>query len=164
MSSSYDISLLYVEDEKEIIDRLKLYLNNSFKEIFVADEEQEGMELFLKYKYKIDIMVSDIDKLLRRPNIYRFNQSCLYNFSSKNILNGDKVIKLNNQEIALLEYLIKNRGTIISYEMLIYVISNNSDSSIETLRTVIKRLRAKIEKSIIETISKVGYRLSIKIK
>ena len=138
-------------------DKLKLYLENSFK------------ELSPKYRERIDIMVLDIERLFYKSDtfikedvpIYRFNQSLIYDSLSGNILNGDKVVRLNNQEIALLEYLIKNKGITISYEMLMSVISNclNKNSSIDTLRTVVKRLRAKTDKSIIETFSKVGYRL-----
>jgi DNA-binding response OmpR family regulator len=165
MSSLENMSL-HIENEKGIQDKLRWYLDNSFRKVFVADGGQENMELFLKYRDKIDIMVFDINRLFNGSDsclkgqeyLYRFNQNILYDFSSRNILDGDKIVKLNNQEITLLEYLIKNRGNIISHETLIYIISNNSSSSIETLRTVIKRLRAKIYKSVIETISKVGYR------
>jgi DNA-binding response OmpR family regulator len=159
------MSLLHAESEKVIQDKLKLYLNNSVKEIFSIDKSSE----ISKYREKIEVMVFDINKLFNesyihieeQESLYRFNQNLLYDFSSKNILNGDKITKLNNQEITLLEYLIKHRGTTISYETLMYVISDNSynSSSIETLRTVIKRLRAKTDKSIIDTISKVGYAL-----
>ena len=159
MSSLANISLLYVEDEKEIQDKLKLYLNNSFREIFKSEDNQD----------KIEMMVSDIKRLFNWSNtliegqnhLYRFNKNLLYDFSSKNILDGDSVIKLNNQEIILLEHLIKNQGNTVAYETLMYIISNGSFSSIETLRTVIKRVRAKIGKSVIETISKVGYRLVV---
>jgi len=163
MSSLENMSLLYVENEKGIQDKLRLYLNNSLREMFVTDNAQESRD-------KIELMVYDINQLFNRSNtlleeqnhLYIFNKKILYDFSSKNILDGNKVVKLNNQEITLLEYLIKNRGNTIAYETLIYVISNNSNnsfSSIETLRTVIKRLRGKLNRSIIENISKVGYRL-----
>jgi len=138
-------------------DKLRFYLDNSLKEFFVEDRE------------KIDSMVLDIerlfnnrDMLIEEPTpLYIISQKFIYDSSSRDILHGDKVIKLNNQEVVLLEYLIKNKGTTIAYDMLISVISNclNKNSSIETLRTVVKRLRAKTDKSIIETSSKVGYKL-----
>jgi len=167
MSSLKNMSLLHVESEKVIQDKLKVYLNNSFREMFVTDDGQQDIEQFSKYKEKIELMVSDINRLFnkvdapiqKQESLYEFSQNLMYDFSSKNILKGSKIVKLNNQEITLLEYLIKNRGTTIAYETLMYLISDNSSSSLETLRTVIKRLRAKTDKSTIETISKVGYRL-----
>jgi len=183
MSDLKNISLLYMENKKEIQDKLRLYLDNSFRELFGVDNELFGIgdsssEYYdakaivsnQEHKDRIELMVSDIDRLFNKIDslieeqnyIYRFNQNLLYNFSSRHIMDGDKIVKLNNQEITLLEYLIKNRGTTMSYEILMYIISNslNNSSSIETLRTVVKRLRAKMDNSIILTISKVGYRLS----
>jgi len=150
MSSLENISLLYAESQKDIQDKLRFYLIDTLTEKDID---------------KIELIVSDINRLFDKynikeaNNIYRFSQYCIYDFSLKSILNRDRVIKLNNQEINLLECLIKNRATIVSYERLMYIISKHSYSSIETLRTVIKRLRAKIDKSVIKTVSKVGYRL-----
>jgi len=142
-------------------DELRFYLDNSLKEFFVEDNTH--------HRKKIDNMVLEIEKLFNTRNmpleeqssLYKISQNLIYNSLSRDILNGDRIVKLNNQEIALLEYFIQNRGTTISYETLIAVISNclHKNSSLETLRTVIKRLRAKTDKSIIETFSKVGYRL-----
>ena len=170
MSNLYILSLLYGQDDKKIEDRLRSYLENSFREIFEKENSQDEMGPSFKYREEIEIMILGINRIFNKldthteehqEHIYQLNQNLLYDFSSKTILNGDKVVKLNNQERTLLEYLIKNRGTTVPYETLMYIISKNLNihSSIETLRTVVKRLRAKTDRLVIETISKIGYRI-----
>jgi DNA-binding response OmpR family regulator len=68
------------------------------------------------------------------------------------------------KEFALLEFFMRNQGTIYSNDALFrHVWKSDSDASETAIRTCVKRLRTKIDEadqpSIIETIPRVGYRL-----
>ncbi|MEA3512085.1 MAG: response regulator [Campylobacterota bacterium] len=63
MSSEFKPTILYVEDEAGIREQLSKFLNYFAKELFVAKDGQEGLELFKKHKP--DIVVSDI----KMPNM-----------------------------------------------------------------------------------------------
>jgi DNA-binding response OmpR family regulator len=73
-------------------------------------------------------------------------------------------LSLLPKEFALLEFLMRNPGTIFTQDALFrHVWKSDSESSDSAIRTCIKRLRQKIDdeggESIIETLPRVGYRL-----
>ena len=60
MANKYlrQLTLLYIEDEKDARDELEEYLNLSFNELYVAKDGEEGLELFKKFNP--DIVLTDI--------------------------------------------------------------------------------------------------------
>jgi DNA-binding response OmpR family regulator len=95
--------------------------------------------------------------------IYKLTDNITYDVSTKMIIKNDEQITLNNQEVIVLEHLLKHKDKIIKYETLLNQMSKTEEASIATLRTIIKQLRNKIDKSIIKNVSKIGYKVSIKI-
>jgi DNA-binding response OmpR family regulator len=72
----------------------------------------------------------------------------------------DKNIELSNKEMGLLEYLVRNKGVIISSEEILeHVWDSNIDMFTDTVKTHIKTLRQKIDprKKHIKTIRGKGY-------
>ena len=55
------ISVLYVEDDDLIRNQTKSMFDNLFSEVFVAENGQAGLDLFLENKELIDVIVSDIN-------------------------------------------------------------------------------------------------------
>ncbi len=58
-----NLVLLYVEDEDELRNSLGVYLNKLFRDVFIARDGQEGLELYKTNQ--IDLVVSDI----QMPNL-----------------------------------------------------------------------------------------------
>jgi YesN/AraC family two-component response regulator len=55
-----DISVLYVEDDKEVNDALSRSLRRVCKEVYVAYDGEEGLALYEQNVANIDIVISDI--------------------------------------------------------------------------------------------------------
>ena len=55
------ISVLYVEDDDLIRNQTKSMFDNLFREVFVAENGQAGLDLFVANKDLIDVVVSDIN-------------------------------------------------------------------------------------------------------
>jgi DNA-binding response OmpR family regulator len=73
---------------------------------------------------------------------------------------GDIQIELNNKEFGILEYLLRNKGSVISAEDLLeHVWDREIDAFTQTVRTNIKTLRKKVDqkKEIILTVRGKGY-------
>lgn len=72
------------------------------------------------------------------------------------------VVPLRNKEFALLEYLMRNEGTVVSREMILeHVWDMNADPFTNTVDTHIRLLRKKLEtdrRTFIHTVPKRGYR------
>jgi len=82
-------------------------------------------------------------------------------YPEKNVVtDGSKEIDLTNKEIGVLEYLVRNKGKIISSEQLLeHVWDSNIDMFTDTVKTHIKTLRKKIDpkKRLIKTVRGKGY-------
>ena len=68
-------------------------------------------------------------------------------------------IDLNTQEKELLYLLAKNIGTAVSPEIIKDYVWEEKDVCDNTLRTKIKKLRAKFEENFIINVSNVGYKI-----
>lgn len=83
-------------------------------------------------------------------------------FGSRQIFNGNNIIKFTNSEYLIFEHLIKNRDKIISREELFSLIWGRQESfETRILDVHIKEIRRKLGKEncdLIETIYGVGYR------
>lgn len=63
----HEISILYVEDEKYIRDELAEILSLDFKELYVASDGEEGLELYKEHRPELtisDIQMPKMDGLL----------------------------------------------------------------------------------------------------
>lgn len=85
----------------------------------------------------------------------------LYQSEIKCLCKHNHFIPLMQQEILLLEELIRYKNRVATYDQLLHAISKNGESSLANLRTLIKLLRRKTYKELIHTLPSVGYRLVI---
>lgn len=85
-----------------------------------------------------------------------------YQVKCKSLCKNQQYISLMKQEILLLEAFIKYRNQVLSYEQLLNMIGKNGDSTIANLRTLIKLLRRKTYKGLIQTLPSVGYRFMLR--
>ena len=83
-----------------------------------------------------------------------------YNKKEEILYFENMYIKLSINEKKLLNLLIEAKGAIVSYESLEHNIWTESPTSVSTLRTLIYRLRSKLEYKLIETIHAAGCRLT----
>ena len=84
----------------------------------------------------------------------------LYSEHENKIMHIDKTIHLTTQESLLISELIKVKGNFISTTSLQDVISKDERASIDTLRTVIRRIRKKTYSNIIQNKSGIGYKIN----
>lgn len=104
--------------------------------------------------------LNKVREILNDNNITVFNHNFKYDSKNKYFLNNDKVIKITNQEIILIELLIANQNSIVPFLNLQYALEKDKNVSLASLRTLIKKLRKNTYKDIIESVSGIGYRLN----
>ena len=93
--------------------------------------------------------------------IYHFKNNFKYSVFERCFINKDyNFIKLNTQEILLIEYLLKNSTEYCSYNELQDVIGKKTAISLDALRTLIKNIRKKTYSNIIINLSGVGYKIN----
>lgn len=129
-----------------------------------------GADDYMTKPFSYKELLSRIRALIRRPNqlvppTMRIDNLVLDTMSQR-IIRGSERIYLTRKEYALAEYLMRNRGLIISRGMLLdHVWNDGVDPSSNTIETHIRNLRRKIEtphgKKLIHTVPGRGYKMDI---
>jgi DNA-binding response OmpR family regulator len=88
------------------------------------------------------------------PNNYIYNRQKQYVQDEK-----EEIIHLTSNEIKLLNYLIENHNIVVSKEMLLNYIWNDEFIEGAHLKVLVNKLRSKIGKESILTLSGLGYRI-----
>jgi len=89
------------------------------------------------------------------------NQDILFDISSEQLYNKNTLYKLTKIQRAILKILIKNKNTIVSYEILINDVWDGNFIKVNTIASHIKELRKHIPENMIESIRAEGYRLHL---
>ena len=105
-----------------------------------------------------------VSKQLESDKIIYLNENYFWDSKSKVFFHKDKQVSLTKREQKLLELLIEKNGDACSDdEIFFYVWEDEFDRTVtnESIRTLVKNLRKKTPKGIIENQYGVGYKISI---
>jgi len=106
--------------------------------------------------YKINHQNHDIIE----TKCFKLGFDYYYDLQNAQLFYKDMPIRLSRNENQLLRILIDARGAIVSFSDIEYQIWPDSPTSDSTLRTLIYRVRTKLEYKLIETIPTFGCRLT----
>jgi DNA-binding response OmpR family regulator len=127
-----------------------------------------GVDDYISKPFSFAELLARIKVLLRRPS--KIEQSILkidgmtIDLDGHTVMCCQKEIKLTPKEFALLEYLVKNRGRVLSRGIIMeHVWDSETDPFSNTIETHILNLRRKVrqlcKKDFIHTIPGVGYKV-----
>ena len=132
---------------------------------------REGADDYVTKPFNIEELVARIHAVIKRHSLNKLNvleigslklipeQNTV--FISQSAQDGDEItIELTTKETAVLEYLLRNRGKIVSAEELLeHVWDEEVNLFSDTVKTHIKTLRSKVdsEKKLIHTVRGKGY-------
>ena len=130
-----------------------------------------GADDYLAKPFSFDVLLARIRALLRRPNekleeILQIGDLKL-DPSSKKVTRASQEINLTTKEYGVLEYLMRNKGKVLSKEQIIsHVWDFDADVLPNNVELFIMFLRRKIDKpfksKLIHTVSGFGYKLEEK--
>ncbi len=129
-----------------------------------------GVDDYLTKPFHMEELMLRVQALLRRSsvlpeNVLRAGDLSL-DTTTFSVCRGDERLQLSKMEFSLLEFFMRHPKQVFSPEALLSrVWSSDSETSTQTIRTSLKRLRAKIDvegkPSLIQNIHGVGYVLEI---
>jgi two-component system, OmpR family, response regulator len=122
-----------------------------------------GCNDFLKKPFFIDELEIKIEKLcnIQNDKIY-FDENCYFDFKTAIIHMNEKEVRLTKKEKLLLNLFLTKKNQVISYESIENYVWEGSFASLESIRSLIRRLRKIIDKDYIHTVVDTGYIFKIK--
>lgn len=128
-----------------------------------------GADDYLAKPFSFEVLLARIRALLRRPqeSIGEVLEAGDLSLDTTNhiVRRADKIIKLSSKEYALLEYLLRNKGKVLSKNnIMTHVWDFDSDILPNNIEVFIAYLRAKIDKpfkspNLIQTVRGFGYKI-----
>lgn len=113
---------------------------------------------YLTKPYKLEELTDIFEQLAKHhqdvsKTIY-ITDCCYYDSLTKVIISNDEKITLTAYEAKLLEYLLENRGSVVSYDTLLDILNSKSHKS---LVSAIYRIHKKLSTRVIENVKDMGY-------
>jgi DNA-binding response OmpR family regulator len=172
--NSYALYLLDIKvplvDGIELLKELREYGDNT-PAIFITssvDKEsitkgyEAGCDEYIKKPFDLDELLMRIKAVLKRvepEEIIKIDEEHSYNIKRKRLLKGSEEIKINLKDLQLLELLLKNRGQVVTKEMIKDELWQSEEVvSSGALRVYINNLKKIFGKEAIENIRGLGYR------
>ena len=120
-----------------------------------------GCNDYVRKPFLFEELELRINQLIHKDCIdkIKINKNYSFDLCNMQLFYMDEPVNLNSQEKDLLYLLVKNLGTAISPEIIKDYVWEEKDVCDNTLRTKIKKLRAKLEDNFITNIRNVGYKI-----
>lgn len=117
-----------------------------------------GCNDFLKKPFFIDELEIKIERFcnIQNDKIY-FDDNCYFDFKSSIIQMNDKEVRLTKKEKLLINLFLTKKNQVISYESIENYVWEGNFASLESIRSLIRRVRKIIDKDYIQTVVDTGY-------
>ncbi len=168
----YDIFLLDINTPKKNgIETLKeirktsdtpaIYLTAMNDLEYVQDGYNAGCNDYVRKPFLFEELELRINQLIHKNNQNRvkISKNYSYDLSNMQLFYNDEIVDLNPQEKELLYLLSKNIGVAISPDRIKDYVWEDMSVCDNTLRTKIKKLRAKLNENFILNIRNIGYKI-----
>ena len=94
-------------------------------------------------------------------NIVKLENEIYFDTFNKNLVIKDEIVKLRAKEILFLELLIKNKNRYVTYEEIESYVWFDSVMTKDALKTLVKNVKTKLQKDMIENLTNSGYKIGI---
>ena len=117
-----------------------------------------GCNDYLKKPFFIDELEIKIQKLCKiQDDTISFDENCYFDFKSSHLKINDQEIRLTKKEKLLFNLFLDNKNQILSYETIENYVWEGSYASLDSIRSLVRRLRKHLDNKYIETVVVTGY-------
>jgi two-component system, OmpR family, response regulator len=135
-----------------------IIISSSVELDVIRDAYNYGCNDFIKKPFFIDELEIKIEKLCNiRNDIVDLGHDCLFDFRTSLLQIGDREEHLSRKERLLLNVLITEKGKVVSFDKIQAMVWEGNFASLDSIRSLMRRLRKKIPFECIETVVDVGY-------
>jgi len=139
-----------------------IFITSSVDKESIAHGYEAGCDEYIKKPFDLDELLMRIKAVLKRvepEETLKIDEKYSYNMKRKRLLDEGKEVKINLKDLQLLELLLKNRGKVVTKEMIKEELWRREEVvSSGALRVYINNLKKIFGKDAIENIRGLGYR------
>lgn len=174
VSNNYDLVILDVMlPDGNGLDFFKNYINVPTLVLSAKDEEDDvvtsldlGVEDYIIKPFRSKELLSRINNIIKRnkKNNIKMYKNITFDLDAYRVYVDKNEIDLTGLELKILFYLLENKGILVTRDMIINRIWDESGKFVNdnTLSVYIKRIREKIGcEDVIKTVKGVGYRMDL---
>ncbi len=139
-----------------------IFITSSIDKESITKGYEAGCDEYIKKPFDLDELLMRIKAVLKRiepEESIQIDENYSYNIKRKRLLKNNQEVKINLKDLQLLELLLKNRGKVVTKEMIKDELWQNEELvSGGSLRVYINNLKKIFGKESIENIRGLGYR------
>lgn len=107
------------------------------------------------------ILQKKIDsKEIETSSITKLKFNYLYDKDTKTLYHGNKIVKLTQKETSIIDILCRNTSSVTSQDQIEYSIWQDKPAGYAAFRSILHRLRSKINKDLITNQNNLGYKIA----
>lgn len=153
-------------DGIKILKKIREYYNELPVIIISASVELDdikqsydfGCNDYLKKPFFIDELEIKIEKLCKiQDDLIHFDKDCYFDFKSSIVVLNSREQRLTKKEKLLLNLFLTKKNQVLSYESIENYVWEGSFASLESIRSLIRRLRKILNNDYIQTVVDTGY-------
>ena len=144
---------------REFYDEVPVIIISASVELDLIKESYDfGCNDYLKKPFFIDELEIKIEKLCNiQDEFLHFDKDCYFDFKSSLILIEKKEFRLTKKEKLLINLFLTKKNQVLSYEAIENYVWEGNFASLESIRSLIRRLRKVLQKEYIQTVVDTGY-------
>ncbi len=144
---------------REYYDEVPVIIISASVELDIIKEAYDfGCNDYLKKPFFIDELEIKIDKLCKvNDNFIYFDEECYFDFKSSLLSCYKKEQRVTKKERLLLNLFLSHKNKLITFDSIENYVWEGSTTSLESIRSLIRRVRKLLPKEYIQTIVDSGY-------
>jgi len=144
---------------REFYDDVPVIIISASVELDVIKESYDfGCNDYLKKPFFIDELEIKIEKLCNiQDDLITFDKECYFDYKSSTVVIDGKEERLTKKERLLMNLFLTKKNQVLSYETIENYVWEGSFASLESIRSLVRRLRKTLKKEYIQTVVDTGY-------
>lgn len=144
---------------REFYSEVPIIIISATVELDIIKESYDfGCNDYLKKPFFIDELEIKIARLCQiKDDLITFDTNCLFDYKSSIITIDGEPHRLTKKERLLMNLFLTKKNQVLTYEAIENYVWEGAFASIESIRSLIRRLRKIVEKDYIQTVVDTGY-------